>query len=51
MKTGKKIKAKYEKLLKDNQLARNEKPIDNTKLKNLNRKLIRPVTESKSFRY
>ena len=40
-------KAKYEKLLKDNQLARNEKPIDSTKLKNLNEKLIRPVTEAK----
>ena len=40
-------KAKYEKLLKDNQLARNEKSIDSTKLKNLNEKLIRPVTEAK----
>lgn len=40
-------KAKYEKLLKDNQLASNEKSIDSTKLKNLNRKLIRPVTEAK----
>lgn len=40
-------KAKYEKLLKDNQLAGNEKPIDSTKLRNLNKKLIRPITEAK----
>jgi hypothetical protein len=33
-------------LLKDNQLARNEKPIDSAELENLNKKLLRPVTEA-----
>jgi hypothetical protein len=44
---AKQYKAKYEKLLKDTQGARNEKSIDNAKLKNLNKKLLVPVTVAK----
>jgi len=41
---AKQYKAKYEKLLKDTQGARNEKSINNAKLKNLNKKLFNPIT-------
>jgi hypothetical protein len=39
-------KTKYEELLKDIQVSRNEKSIDSTELENLNKKLIRPVTQA-----
>ena len=39
-------KIKYEELLKDIQVIRNEKSIDSTELENLNKKLLRPVTQA-----
>ena len=39
-------KTKYEELLKDIQFIRNEKSIDSTELENLNKKLLRPVSQA-----
>jgi hypothetical protein len=39
-------KTKYEELLKDIQVSRNEKSIDSTEFENLNKKLLRPVTQT-----